>query len=96
MTEDEKTTLLAQIEMMLDDRADGQYGLHDITQKQHALQSAWLAERDGHPAALIAAALMHDIGHLVHNPGDDPAAQGIDDQHEDVGNEWLARAFGRT
>jgi predicted HD phosphohydrolase len=39
---------------------------------------------------------MHDIGHLVHNPGDDPAAQGIDDQHEDVGNEWLARAFGRT
>ncbi|MDB5316511.1 MAG: hypothetical protein JWO24_2355 [Rhodospirillales bacterium] len=94
MTEDKKTTLLAQIEMMLDDRADGQYGLHDITQKQHALQSAWLAERDGHPAALIAAALMHDIGHLVHNPGDDPAAQGIDDQHEDVGNEWLARAFG--
>jgi hypothetical protein len=40
MTEDEKTTLLAQIEMMLDDRADGQFGLHDITQKQHALQSA--------------------------------------------------------
>jgi hypothetical protein len=25
---------------MLDDRADGQFGLHDITQKQHALQSA--------------------------------------------------------
>ncbi|MBR0653482.1 phosphonate degradation HD-domain oxygenase [Plastoroseomonas arctica] len=94
MTEDEKTALLAQIHMMLDDRAEGAYGLTDITQKQHALQSAWLAERDGHPASMIAAALMHDIGHLVHDLGENPAAQGIDDEHEDVGNAWLARAFG--
>ena len=94
MTQDEKAALLAQIQMMLDDRAEGAYGLTNITQKQHALQAAWLAERDGHDAAMIAAALMHDIGHLVHDLGDNPAAQGIDDQHEDVGNEWLARAFG--
>ena len=94
MTQDEKAALLAKIQIMLDDRAEGAYGLTNITQKQHALQAAWLAERDGHDAAMIAAALMHDIGHLVHDLGENPAAEHIDHQHEDVGNEWLARAFG--
>jgi phosphonate degradation associated HDIG domain protein len=90
MTED----VLASISDMLEHRADGLYGLHDVTQREHALQSAWLAERDGHPPALIAAALMHDIGHLVHNLGDNPAEEGIDDRHEDLGNAWLVKHFG--
>lgn len=74
------TDVLATIRDMLDHRADGLYGLHDVTQREHALQSAWLAERDGHPPALIAAALMHDIGHLVHDLGENPAEAGIDDR----------------
>lgn len=52
-----------------------------------------MAERDGHPPALIAAALMHDIGHLVHDLGDNPAEDGIDDRHEDLGHAWLAKYF---
>lgn len=86
--------VLASIQDMLEHRADGLYGLHDVTQREHALQSAWLAERDGHPPALIAAALMHDIGHLVHDLGDNPAEEGIDDRHEDLGHAWLAKYFG--
>jgi len=82
------------IQDLLEHRADGLYGLHDVTQREHALQSAWLAERDGHPASLIAAALMHDIGHLVHDLGENPAAEGIDDRHEELGNAWLAQHFG--
>lgn len=85
---------LAQIADLLELKADGQYGLHDINQRQHALQSAWLAERKGCSPALIAAALMHDIGHLVHNLGDNPAATGIDDEHEAVGHAFLTRWFG--
>ena len=85
--------VLASIQDMLEHRADGLYGLHDVTQREHALQSAWLAERDGHPPALIAAALMHDIGHLVHDLGDNPAEEGIDDRHEELGNAWLAKHF---
>lgn len=85
---------LAAIRDMLEHRADGLYGLHDVTQREHALQSAWLAERDGHPPALIAAALMHDIGHLVHDLGDNPAEEGIDDRHEELGNVWLSKHFG--
>jgi len=37
----------------------------DISQVQHALQSATLAERSGASAKLISAALLHDIGHLL-------------------------------
>lgn len=85
---------LAMIAKLLQDKADGQYGLHDVTQREHALQAATLAERDGCSDALIAATLMHDIGHLVHHLGDHPAAQGIDDRHEEAGYAFLVRWFG--
>ena len=88
---DERLVLIADL---LELKADGQYGLHAINQRQHALQSAWLAERQGCPPALIAASLMHDIGHLVHDLGEDPAARGVDDQHEDLGTAFLAKWFG--
>ena len=86
--------ILDEIADLLDRRADAPYGLHGVTQREHALQAAMLAERDGQPAALIAAALLHDIGHLVHDLGENPAAEGIDDRHEALGHAWLARHFG--
>jgi phosphonate degradation associated HDIG domain protein len=86
--------VLATIQDMLERRADGLYGLHDVTQQQHALQAASMAEADGHPDALIAAALLHDIGHLVHDLGENPAEDGVDDQHEALGHAWLAQHFG--
>jgi len=85
---------LAAIETMLEQRADGNYGLHEITQKQHALQAAMFAEQRGCPEALVVAALLHDVGHLVHDLGENPAEQGIDDRHEELGAAWLARHFG--
>ena len=91
MTTDE---LLAEITEIFAIRADGHYGLSAITQKQHALQAAWLAECHGQPSAMIAAALMHDIGHMVHDLGQDPAAEGVDDEHERLGHAWLAQHFG--
>ncbi|WP_431305128.1 HD domain-containing protein [Sediminicoccus sp. BL-A-41-H5] len=85
---------LAQIAALIELKADGQYGLADINQRQHALQSAWLAERAGCTASLIAAALLHDIGHMVHNLGENPAEHGVDDEHERLGYEFLASMFG--
>jgi len=43
---------------------------------------------------VITAALLHDIGHMVHGLGDDPAADGVDDRHEALGSAYLARYFG--
>lgn len=85
---------LALIAELIEHRAAGRYGLAEISQKEHALQSALLAERAGCEPALIAAALLHDIGHLLHDLGEDPAAEGRDDRHEELGQAWLSAAFG--
>lgn len=85
---------LVRIAELIELRADGQYGLAEINQRQHALQAAWLAERQGCPASLIAAALLHDIGHMIHDLGHDAAEKGVDDKHEVLGHEFLAAMFG--
>lgn len=75
-------------------RATRRYGLSAINQLQHALQAAALAEADGAPPATVLASLLHDVGHMVHQLGEDPAARGIDDRHEELGAKWLAERFG--
>jgi phosphonate degradation associated HDIG domain protein len=75
-------------------KAEGRYGLADINQREHALQSAWLAERHGCPEPLIVACLLHDIGHLVHDLGENPAEDGVDDLHEERGHAFLREWFG--
>lgn len=64
-----------------------------VTQLDHALQAATLAEGEGASAALIAAALLHDVGHLLEGD-EDAAANGIDDRHEIHGSAHLATWFG--
>lgn len=56
-----------------------------VTQAEHMLQAALLAEQEDAGDALIAAALLHDIGHFVGEFGDDYIEQGVDDRHEDSG-----------
>jgi phosphonate degradation associated HDIG domain protein len=75
-------------------RAHRRYGLSDVSQLQHALQAAALAEAEGAPPALIVAALLHDVGHMIHDLGDNPAGAGVDDHHEELGADWLAARFG--
>ena len=74
-------------------RGPAMYG-EGVTQNEHALQAAWLAERAAARPALIAAALLHDIGHLLHNLPEDIAEQGVDTQHEALGSAWLSQHFG--
>lgn len=86
--------ILGEIAQRLDINGRHRYGLSDINQIQHGLQAAWLAEQAGDPPSLIAAALMHDIGHMLHDLGENPADEGIDDRHEDVGHAFLVTHFG--
>ena len=52
------------------------------------------AEADDAPPATVLASLLHDVGHMIHQLGEDPAARGVDDVHEELGANWLAERFG--
>lgn len=78
---------------LYDDRGEAWYGGEAVTQRQHALQCAWLAERDGAAPSLVIACLLHDLGHLVHDLGEDAAEHGMDDAHELRGAEHLTHLF---
>jgi gamma-butyrobetaine dioxygenase len=56
-----------------------------VSVSTHMLQAAVLAERAGAADALIAAALLHDVGHLL------AVQNGSDDRHEETGAQWLAQ-----
>jgi phosphonate degradation associated HDIG domain protein len=57
----------------------------------HALQCAQLAEWAQADPPLVAAALLHDIGHFIDAP---PDADGEDDAHELRAIPFLAAGFG--
>lgn len=75
-------------------RGGSRYGGESVSQLAHALQAAQRAEAEGATPALIAAALLHDVGHLLHDLADDAPDQGVDDVHENLGAAWLAARFG--
>lgn len=64
------------------------YG-EDVSVADHCLQCAALARRDGAPDTLVAAALLHDIGHLVAPPDD---GFGVH-RHDVIGADFLAEHF---
>src|SRR5262249_4861628 len=64
-----------------------------VTLKEHMLQSAAAAEAEGAGDYLVAAALLHDIGHLLHDGPEDAAELGIDTAHEEVGFHFLEQHF---
>jgi phosphonate degradation associated HDIG domain protein len=73
---------LGDIEKLFRDHGHIEYGGEGVTQLQHALQAAQLAEDEEAGDLLVAAALLHDLGHLLNLQGETPTARGIDDQHQ--------------
>ena len=69
-----------------------------VSQAAHMLQCAALAERDGASDALVAAALLHDVGHFTGTGArtddrSDPR-EGTDNRHSYTGALWLSQWFG--
>ncbi|HYK33010.1 MAG TPA: HD domain-containing protein, partial [Streptosporangiaceae bacterium] len=65
-----------------------------VTQAAHMLQAATLAQRDGAAPELVAAALLHDVGHFTGTVSGQQLMTGTDNRHSDVGADWLAQWFG--
>lgn len=57
-------------------KASARYGLSRINPLQHALQSGALAEARGEPDECVIAALLHDVGHIIHDRGTDSVREG--------------------
>lgn len=70
------------------------YGGEAVTQLEHALQAAHLAEQQESPAHEVVSALLHDVGHLIHDLGEDCAERGVNDIHERAGADWLDTEAG--
>jgi len=64
-----------------------------VSQMEHAVQTAHHAKLDGAPPELVAAALLHDVGHMMQKVGENAADLGIDARHEQISAGYLARAF---
>lgn len=86
-------TILEEVLTLFDRRGRDQYHGESVSQTEHALQAAALAEASGAADPLVVAALLHDVGHLLDEP-EDLAERGVDGHHEEAGASWLARAFG--
>ena len=85
--------VINEIMKLFETRGDEAYFGEPVSQTEHALEAAHQAEQEGAPAPLVGAALLHDIGHLVHNLSEDIADRGVDGRHEDAGEAWLAQYF---
>lgn len=90
---DSQQSVVADIKRLFEERGGTLYGGEGVTELEHALQAALMAEQASASKELIAAALLHDIGHLLHDLPVNSPEQGIDDAHENLGAAWLKDRF---
>lgn len=84
---------LTQLKQLLQSRGAERYTGEPVSHLEHACQTAAFAQRSGAPTSLVAAALLHDIGHLLSGLSGTPSAQGQDDRHEVIAADALALLF---
>src|SRR5216683_1655258 len=68
----------------------------EVSIATHMLQAGALAECAGAADALVAAALLHDVGHFEavgRRSTDTQVREPIDYRHQDSGADWLAQWF---
>ncbi len=91
---DSRALVVDEIVGLFRDRGDSAYGREAVSQREHALQAAHFAREAGASPALVVAALLHDVGHMLHDLPDDAPDHGLDDRHEELAARWLAARFG--
>ncbi len=86
-------TIVSFLGDIFDRRGAESYLGEDVTMSQHMLQGAQLAEQASAGDAIIAAALLHDIGHYTNEFPDDALEKGIDNHHDEAGAAVLEPFF---
>jgi phosphonate degradation associated HDIG domain protein len=75
---------------LMSNRGGESYFGEPVTVLEHCLQAAFFARRAHSSDTLVAAALLHDVGHLLHLQGEDVADHGVDTRHEELADRMLA------
>lgn len=83
-------TCIEDLFRLLRERGHREYGGESVTQLEHALQTASLAERAGEEAPMILAALLHDVGHFY-----EAEVEGAT-PHEDIAAELLRESCSQA
>jgi len=86
-------TLTEEIQALFTQRGADAYFGESVSMTEHGLQAAYFARAAAAPPALVIAALLHDMGHLVADTADDLADWTHDARHEEIGGRWLAARF---
>lgn len=84
---------LDDIKTLFERRGDEMYAGEPVTQAEHALQTAALAEAAGADDELVTACLLHDLGHLLQDLGETPTLRGVDDVHQYAALPFLRGLF---
>jgi phosphonate degradation associated HDIG domain protein len=88
---------IPEIVELLGSRATTWYGQEAVSQLEHALQCAHLAERANEAPETVVAALLHDLGHMLsaeRTPvADQDALPAKDDLHQFVALPFLRSLF---
>ena len=88
---------IPQIVELLGSRATTWYGQEAVSQLEHALQCAHLAERANEAPETVVAALLHDLGHMLSAErapvADQDALPAKDDLHQFVALPFLRSLF---
>ena len=74
-------------------RGGEEYLGEPVSMAEHMLQGAFLAEQQGEDELVVAAALLHDIGHFTGEFGTFAMDDTVDRHHEDAGARLLERFF---
>lgn len=90
-----KATSVDEVLALYGQWADQRYD-EQVTQLDHALQTAALAAREAADDELVVAALLHDVGHLLELRAGTTGPGEVDARHEAIGAAYLDALFPPT
>ena len=88
-----RATIVEFIADIFERRGAESYLGEPVTMAEHMLQGAVFAQRDGAPDELVAAALLHDIGHYTSEFGPYSPEDTQDNLHDEAGAKVLEAFF---
>jgi phosphonate degradation associated HDIG domain protein len=97
MSTEQARKITDEIMDMYEKHGGAEYAGEKISQLEHMVQAAQLAEEQGYDEEVILAAFLHDIGHIAASAEGDKGMGGYGTKdHEEIGAEFLkGKGFSR-